>query len=66
MENLIKLLQIILTVIASVAVGNRFLFHARRLRANGEPLYKVYATVPGIIIILVLLIPIVLKLAGVL
>lgn len=56
----------ILAVILSIFVGNRFLFHVKRLHANREPWYKAYATIPGAIIILALLTPVILSIAGLL
>ncbi|MDY6824141.1 MAG: hypothetical protein SWH68_10170 [Thermodesulfobacteriota bacterium] len=65
MEDLIKLFQMIIALILAVMVGNRFLRHVRRVRDNREPWYKAYMTIPGMIILLALLIPIVLRIAGV-
>lgn len=64
MESLIKIFIMIIAVILAILVGNRFLRHVRRVRDNREPWYKAYMTIPGMIIILALLLPVVLSIAG--
>ena len=49
-------------LIAALIVGNSFLQELKKARALGLPWYKPYLTLPGIIIlIIILVVPIVLK-----
>ena len=60
MENLITLVKIIAVFSAAIILGNWFLSEARQSKLRGDPVYKAYLSLPGIIItIIVLLLPII-------
>lgn len=54
MENLILLAKMIAALVLGAAVGNWFLSKVKQGKANGDPLYKAYLSLPGVIILLAL------------
>lgn len=64
MENVILLVRMVAVVAAAIALGNWFMSKVRQLRAAGLPVYYAYLSTPGIIILLAILVPIILRLAG--
>lgn len=65
MENLILLLKMIACLVAGMAVGNWFLSKAREGHLRGDPWYKTYVSVPGLIVLSALLaLPVILWLTG--
>ncbi|MDA8404161.1 MAG: hypothetical protein M0Z56_08190 [Desulfobacteraceae bacterium] len=59
MENLITLVKIIAVCIAAGLLGNWFFDEVKRAKRNGYPVYKAYYSMPGIIIIgIIVLLPI--------
>jgi len=54
------LLKAIAVLVAAVMVGNWFLAEVRKTKAAGKPLYKAYFTLPGLLIIVMLMIPVIL------
>ena len=56
----LKLIKIIAPLIAAVIVGKWFLAEAKKAKYQGDPWYRPYFTVPGIIIIIALIAPILL------
>ncbi|BBO80339.1 hypothetical protein [Desulfosarcina ovata] len=48
-------------LLASFLLGNWFLKEARKAKALGKPWYAPYLTIPGILIIIVFLIPVYLR-----
>ena len=60
MANLITLIKIIAVLTAAGLLGNWFLSEVKKSKLKGDPGYKAYLSLPGIIIILlVLLLPII-------
>ena len=59
---LVTIIKAAAILIAALIVGNSFLDELKKARALGLPWYKPYLTLPGIIIlIIILVVPIVLK-----
>jgi hypothetical protein len=56
----INLLKLVAILIAAIIIGNWYQSEARKLRARDRPWYAVYSTLPGILIILVIFLPILL------
>jgi uncharacterized membrane protein YidH (DUF202 family) len=54
----ISVLKLVAVLVAAVFLGNWYQSESRRLRARGRPWYAVYLTLPGVLIILVILLPI--------
>lgn len=59
MEKLFDILRFIAVLAAAVMLGNWFLAEVRKSRANNEPRYKPYLTIPGMIIVLAVLMPLI-------
>ena len=60
MERLIPFLKFIPVLIAAVLVGNAFLKEVRKAQLAKAPWYQPYRTIPGVIVVIALLVPIVL------
>lgn len=60
MTGLFGLLKLITPLIAAVIVGNWFLSEAKKAKLAGKPWYSPYLSIPGALIIIVLMIPVVL------
>ncbi len=59
---LVTIIKAIAVVVAAFIVGNSFLAELKKARTLGLPWYKPYLTLPGIIILIVILVvPIILK-----
>ena len=60
-STLTTLVKIIATLVAAILVGNWFMSEVKKARFKGAPWYQPYVSIPGLLIILVvLLLPIVL------
>ena len=57
--GLTTLLKFIPVLVAAILLGNWFLSEVRKNRASGGPWYQPYLSLPGILIIIILLIPVV-------
>ncbi len=57
-------LMIICVVLASIIVGKWFVVESNKIKAQGKPLYKIYLTIPGLLIILSLTALVVMKKIG--
>jgi hypothetical protein len=58
----VTIIKVVAILIAALIVGNSFLAELKKARAQGLPWYKPYLTLPGILIlIIILVVPIVLK-----
>ena len=55
---MISVLKLVAVLAAAVILGNWYQSESRRLRARGKPWYALYLTLPGVLIILVILLPI--------
>ncbi|MBL7178790.1 MAG: hypothetical protein ABIK98_15865 [Pseudomonadota bacterium] len=60
MSNLLPLLKIIAVLAAAAFVGNWFLAEVKKARLAGRPWHQPYVSIPGILIMLALLLPILL------
>ncbi len=56
-----SLIKAIPILVAAFFLGNWFLAEARKAKAAGKPWYAPYLTIPGILIIIVFMIPVYLK-----
>jgi len=57
-SNLVNLLKIIAVLVAAILIGNWFLAEIKEARLKGKPWYQPYLSIPGILIMLALLFPI--------
>lgn len=60
MSDLLGLLKLATPLIAAVIVGNWFLSEAKRAKVAGKPWYTPYLSIPGLLILVVMMIPLVL------
>ncbi|MEJ2641376.1 MAG: hypothetical protein P8010_17555 [Desulfosarcinaceae bacterium] len=60
MPDFLGKLRLATPLIAAVIVGNWFLSEAKKAKAAGKPWYTPYLSIPGFLILVALLIPIVL------
>ena len=56
---LVNVLKLISVLVAALLVGNWFLAEVKAARSKGKPWYRPYVSIPGLLIILALLMPIV-------
>jgi hypothetical protein len=60
-ETLTTIVRIIAPLVAAILVGNWFMSEVKKARFKGAPWYQPYISIPGLLIILlILLVPIVL------
>jgi len=59
-STLTAIVKIIAPLAAAILVGNWFLSEVKKSRARGGPWYQPYLSVPGVLIVLAILLPIVL------
>jgi len=52
-------LKMAAVLIAAILIGNWFLKELHKARMSGAPWYKPYLSIPGLLILLVLLLPII-------
>ncbi len=62
--NLLKLIKYAAVLVAALIIGNWFLAETRKAKTNKEPWYKPYISVPGLIILAALSLPLILLLIG--
>jgi hypothetical protein len=55
---LVNLFIIVGTLLAAVLLGSRFLAEVRKAHRQGDPWYTPYLTLPGILVILALSLPV--------
>jgi hypothetical protein len=60
--SLLNLIKYAAVLVAAIIIGNWFLTEARKAKANKEPWYKPYGSVPGLIILAALSLPLILLL----
>ena len=58
--TLTTIIRIIAPLVAAILVGNWFMSEVKKARFKGAPWYQAYVSIPGLLIILVILLPIVL------
>ena len=59
-ETISTIVKIIAPLVAAIFLGNWFMSEVRKARFKGAPWYQPYLSIPGLLIILAVLIPIVL------
>ena len=59
MEKLTTIVRIIAPLVAAILVGNWFMSEVKKARFKGAPWYQAYVSIPGLLIILAVLLPIV-------
>ncbi|CAN2041898.1 conserved hypothetical protein [Candidatus Magnetomoraceae bacterium gMMP-15] len=59
---MLELLKFIPILVAAIFIGNWFLSELKKAKAQSKPWYTPYLTVPGILIIIAIFLPIILKL----
>ena len=62
MENVIHFLRLAAVMIAAAFLGNWFIKEVRMAKASGKPLTTAYFSLPGILILLAILTPILIRL----
>jgi hypothetical protein len=60
MTTLAAIAKIIAPLAAAILVGNWFLSEVKKVRIKGGPWYQPYVSIPGVMIILAILLPIIL------
>ena len=56
---LVNVLKLIAVLVAAILVGNWFLAEVKSARLKGKSWYRPYVSIPGLLIILALLLPII-------
>jgi len=59
-SNLVYILKIVAPLVAAIMVGNWFMSEVKKARLKGGPWYQAYLSIPGLLIILAILLPILL------
>ena len=59
-SNLFTIVKFVAVLVAAVIIGNWFLAEVRRAKLNQETWYKPYLSVPGLIILAALSLPLIL------
>ncbi len=54
-----KILEAVCVLVAAIIVGNMFLAEVRKNQAGNGPWYGPYLSLPGIVIIIVLVVPVI-------
>jgi len=57
--NLFNLIKYAAVLVAAIIIGNWFLAEARKAKKNKEPWYKPYLSLPGLIILAALSLPLI-------
>lgn len=57
MKTIFDILKLVAVLVAAISIGNWYLAEWRKAKNNGLPWYSPYLSIPGIIIILVILLP---------
>ena len=60
--NLFNLIKYAAVLVAAMIIGNWFLTEARKAKSNKEPWYMAYLSLPGLIILAALSLPLILLL----
>lgn len=60
MESVLSVLKMTATLVAAIMVGNWFVAEVRKAKINGLPWYRPYLTLPGAVIVLFIVLPLVL------
>lgn len=57
--TLVNILKLIAVLVAALMIGNWFLAEVKKARSQRKPWYRPYLSIPGVLIILAMLIPII-------
>ena len=60
--NLLNLIKYVAVLVAAIIIGNWFLSEVRKAKAYEQPWYKPYVSLPGLIILAALSLPLILLL----
>lgn len=60
--NLFNLIKYVAVLVAAMIVGNWFLSEVKKARVNEQPWYKPYVSLPGLIILAAMSLPIIILL----
>lgn len=63
MPSAVQIIKFAFVLIAAATLGNWFLAELRSARAKGKPWYAAYLSIPGLLILLAVALPILLRLA---
>jgi len=58
-STLVNILKLIAILVAALLIGNWFLAEVKEARSKGKPWYQPYLSIPGLLIILAFLLPII-------
>lgn len=64
MQSVFEIMKVIAVLVAAIVLGNWFLSELKKARATRAPWYQPYLTIPGILIIIAVMLPLILKLSG--
>ena len=59
MSTLVDILKLVAVLVAALMIGNWFLAEVRKARAQRKPWYQPYLSIPGLLILLALLLPVI-------
>ena len=59
MSTLVNILKLVAVLVAALLIGNWFLAEVKEARSKRKPWYQAYLSIPGLLIILALLLPII-------
>jgi hypothetical protein len=62
--NLLNLIKYVAVLVAAIIIGNWFLSEVRKAKAHEQPWYKPYVSLPGLIILAALSLPLILLLTA--
>jgi hypothetical protein len=66
MHGVFEFMKMIAILVAAIVVGNWFLSELKKAKVAGAPWYHPYLTIPGILIIIAVFSPLILRMLGVL
>lgn len=66
MQAVFDILRLVAVLVAAIVVGNWFLSELKKAKATGAPWYRPYLSPPGILILIAVILPLILRLLGVL
>ncbi len=58
-STLVNILKIVAVLVAALLIGNWFLAEVKEARLKNKPWYQPYLSIPGLLVILALLLPII-------
>jgi len=57
--TLLNILKLVAILVAALLIGNWFLAEVRKARSQRKPWYQPYLSIPGLLILLALLLPVI-------